>query len=487
MSSTLLEQARGYHEHIERLEDYAKDVLIHETKTHKERLNNQHKVQMLIDELQTTASKLSALYADEDKSRSDEIKSMSGTGAAVFTSFYDRLKDIKEYHRKFPTLPLQRPEDLLPAETEVLVEFTGEEGYGRYLDLHDFYNRFLNLRIHKERKPAEELPYLSYLRTFSRFFDDPPDLKDEEYLNYLNDLIAYLEDFSSRANPLQDMERVLERIESEYGEAWEGGRRTWDKRPVVGPARAEEEAPADASEKSMTGKMSDMQVDKGDTVYCPHCMKSFKATVWEFHVKGKKHKQAVAKGANTDHLKEVFHAEYRVERLAGLLDDFVKATARNVEKKFTRTQAEWELGINDDEDEEESEDEDEEEVIVGIKNYPVGWDGKPIPYWMYRLHGLSVEYKCEICSNTSYFGPRAFEKHFQEWRHANGMRLLGIPNTAHFVNVTKQEDAKELWRRIKEQQDKSAWKPEAEEECEDADGNVYNRKTFEDLKRQGII
>ena len=25
---------------------------------------------------------------------------------------------------------------------------------------------------------------------------------------------------------------------------------------------------------------------------------------------------------------------------------------------------------------------------VGIQNYPVGWDGKPIPYWLYKLHGL---------------------------------------------------------------------------------------------------
>ena len=31
------------------------------------------------------------------------------------------------------------------------------------------------------------------------------------------------------------------------------------------------------------------------------------------------------------------------------------------------------------------------------------------------------------------------------------------------------------------------FKAEAEEEFEDAEGNVYNRRTYEDLKRQGII
>lgn len=30
---------------------------------------------------------------------------------------------------------------------------------------------------------------------------------------------------------------------------------------------------------------------------------------------------------------------------------------------------------------------------------------------------------------------------WQEWRHAHGMRCLGIPNTAHFANVTLIEDA----------------------------------------------
>jgi hypothetical protein len=31
--------------------------------------------------------------------------------------------------------------------------------------------------------------------------------------------------------------------------------------------------------------------------------------------------------------------------------------------------------------------------------------------------------------------------YLQEWRHAHGMRCLGIPNTAHFANVTQIEDA----------------------------------------------
>lgn len=60
--------------------------------------------------------------------------------------------------------------------------------------------------------------------------------------------------------------------------------------------------------------------------------------------------------------------------------------------------------------------------IYNPKNLPLGWDGRPIPYWLYKLHGLGVEYKCEICGNTSYWGRKAFEDHFQGWRHSYGMR-----------------------------------------------------------------
>ena len=34
-----------------------------------------------------------------------------------------------------------------------------------------------------------------------------------------------------------------------------------------------------------------------------------------------------------------------------------------------------------------------------------------------------------------------FDRHFQESRHAFGMRALGLPNTKHFHEITKIEDA----------------------------------------------
>jgi splicing factor 3A subunit 3 len=71
---------------------------------------------------------------------------------------------------------------------------------------------------------------------------------------------------------------------------------------------------------------------------------------------------------------------------------------------------------------EEVDDEEEEDDgrIYNPLNLPLGWDGKPIPYWLYKLHGLGVEYPCEICGNFVYMGRKAFERHFQvrrRWQH----------------------------------------------------------------------
>ena len=60
----------------------------------------------------------------------------------------------------------------------------------------------------------------------------------------------------------------------------------------------------------------------------------------------------------------------------------------------------------------EESDSDDEYVYNPLK-LPLGWDGKPIPYWLYKLHGLNMEFKCEICGNASYWGRRAFERHFK--------------------------------------------------------------------------
>lgn len=47
------------------------------------------------------------------------------------------------------------------------------------------------------------------------------------------------------------------------------------------------------------------------------------------------------------------------------------------------------------------ESDEEDEFVYNPLKLPLGWDGKPIPYWLYKLHGLNLEFKCEICGEWS--------------------------------------------------------------------------------------
>lgn len=97
-------------------------------------------------------------------------------------------------------------------------------------------------------------------------------------------------------------------------------------------------------------------------------------------------------------------------RLSEYLGETRSATCENIERKQARSFAE-----------EEEEEEDVDEFVVededtnipyNPKNLPLGWDGKPIPYWLYKLHGLNIPYTCEICGNQVYKGPKTFQRHF---------------------------------------------------------------------------
>lgn len=86
------------------------------------------------------------------------------------------------------------------------------------------------------------------------------------------------------------------------------------------------------------------------------------------------------------------------------------------------------------------------------------------------------------------------------------MRALGLPNTKHFHEITRIEDALArtcaqdtglqcplliinvpVAEKLKREGRNEIFEQETMEELEDEEGNVYNRKTYEDLKKQGLI
>ena len=75
---------------------------------------------------------------------------------------------------------------------------------------------------------------------------------------------------------------------------------------------------------------------------------------------------------------------------------------------------------------EEEEDEEEDDIIYNPKNLPLGWDGKPIPYWLYKLHGLNIDYKCQICGNQVRPTYRKFVNLQYDYRLIVGPRRFNV-------------------------------------------------------------
>ncbi|KAI8371060.1 hypothetical protein BD560DRAFT_454367 [Blakeslea trispora] len=443
---TILEKQRSAHEDIERLEQAIVDQYMQDAKVHRERLHNEHVIDTFLTRISEKSAYLAELYQDKDGLRQTEMEALS---TSEFSEFYERLKVVKEHHRKYPNEPVDPPElefiYLAQKKEETDYEelekmFSGEESTGRYLDLIELHTTYVNL------KGVKKLDYLQYLAEFDQFDTNyPKTIKTtEEYRDYLTRLKEYLHGFFRRAKPLFDLQSTTQEAIEQFEIDWQQGH--------------------------VKGWTEEVKQD----LFCVACQKQFtKQTVYDAHLTAKKH----------------LKAQKKLEEMGQIKEDKRKTIA--LDERLVMAYAE---ALNDLEQEQEqvelidqeSEDEDDEKIYNPLK-LPLGWDGKPIPYWLYKLHGLGVEYPCEICGNYVYMGRKAFDKHFQEWRHAHGMRCLGIPNTRQFHEITKIDDAYALYEKQKREGIAEEMKADTVEEFEDAEGNVYNKKTYEDLKRQGIL
>ncbi|XP_047322891.1 splicing factor SF3a60 homolog [Impatiens glandulifera] len=509
MSSTLLELTRSGHEEVERLERLVVQHLQTDPATSKDRLYQSLRVRNMIDQISETTLKLVEIYEDKDSSRKDEIGALGGqtaTGTNIFSAFYDRLKEIRDYHRRHPgalVVDINEEHEALLKE-EPHIEFTGEEAFGRYLDMHELYNEYINSKF------GEPIEYAAYLDIFSRPHKIPRKQKrTQQYKEYLQKLLEYLVYFFVRTEPLQDLDRIFSKVTSEFEEQWNHGKvEGWEEEGQENGNVPAELTALDLDYYSSVEELLEIGQDRlkealaalglktGGTVQ-QRAKRLFLTKHTPLEKLDKKH---FAKGSHAserngsstvlhqdEYAKEVALLEAKVIKLCDLLDDTIVGTKENIVKKQALTFEEMEAEREEEEEHAEIESDDEEQQIYNPLKLPMGWDGKPIPYWLYKLHGLGQEFKCEICGNHSYWGRRAYERHFKEWRHQHGMRCLGIPNTKNFNEITSIEEARHLWEKIQEKQGVDKWRPDLEEEYEDREGNIYNKKTYADLQRQGLI
>ncbi|KAL9100486.1 MAG: hypothetical protein Q9163_004141 [Psora crenata] len=509
----LLEEQRFLHEDLERLEQGISDRVTEDPKRIRDRLNRDHQIAGFLTRIEDQSKRLLDIYNDTEGLRAKEIQEIS-TGDP-FEAFYRQLDEIKDFHKRYPTEPVENleraykrkaPGEGESATAEVDNMFTGEEAFGRFLDLTLLHEDYLNIPNNKR------VTYLQYLQIFDKF--TPPHLntkcnkRTDQYFGYVGRLAEYLENFLKRTRPLEDLDKLFTSIDEDFEKAWSAN-----------------EVPGWSLDSKSAGSVAPATEGTGEGIWCPECEKEFKNdNVYRSHLSGKKHIKAAearkasssipsddatktnghvnGKGTSTpvQRLKDraIAEREYRIQRLASSLESIRAGTRVNVERKQGMTERErqieleaffaesWEPAPQNGRDGEDTDSEGEEKIYNPLK-LPLAWDGKPIPYWLYKLHGLGVEFSCEICGNFVYMGRRAFDKHFNESRHIYGLKCLGITQTALFREITGIEDALKLWDKI--QRDKAAQKRGGANivQMEDAEGNVMPEKVYLDLQKQGLL
>ncbi|KAL5989342.1 hypothetical protein ACLOJK_010232 [Asimina triloba] len=393
----------------------------------------------------------------------------------VIKTIYKRSKDI-----------------LLPLSSQSNQTIVHGEGFGRYLDLHELFNEYINSKF------GQPIEYSAYLDVFPQTHDIPRNLKiTRQYGDYLEHLLEYLISFFMRTEPLQDLDRIFQKVETEFEEQWTDGNVVgWENKDLENGHVSEQESTIDLDYYSTIEELMEVGPERlkealaglglktGGTVQ-QRAERLFLTKHTPLEKLDRKH---FAKGSRSSEKNNTAPQEDSSAKEIALMEvKTMVQTKENVEKKQALTYEEMEAEREEEVVQADSESDEEEQQIYNPLKLPMGWDGKPIPYWLYKLHGLGQEFKCEICGNHSYWGRRAFERHFKEWRHQHGMRCLGIPNTKNFNEITSIKEAKELWEKIQERQGLNKWRPELEEEYEDKEGNIYNKKTYTDLQRQGLI
>jgi splicing factor 3A subunit 3 len=534
MTSSILELMRNTHEDVERIEQAGARILFE-----KSRRRILVSSELCIDYLSKLANyqckELTSLYEDNDALRADEIKEIGGEGGHdVWHSFYSKIKHTKEFYRMHSEQQQPKIFDVdywysraLEEATERSKGFSGDEYGGRCVDLGLSFQEYSNLhrlRDHRikefvrhqwvkflksnqakgctetvdydefsrsKSKSFKHVDYVTWLREFHSFENIPRYLKykQQDYSKYLLNLSSYLEGFIRRQRPLLDIDSRLASFVSEFDDLW-------NSRSIPGWALHTSE--------------SDFFVLATDRVFAnENTMKG--------HFNSKEYAKAIqrlnsldsegqSKLLTSSHKRDrdIAETESRIHFFRDLLAEVIEDTIDHVTRKQARTAHEVAMELSrleggeailedvpDDLSEAGSSGGEEIDVndrsIYNPKNIPLGPDGKPIPYWQFKLFGLDKEFPCEICGNHTYFGRRVFEKHFSEWRHINGLRALRIPNSNHFYGVVGIEDAILLNQKLRQDTASSIFNADKEMECEDAMGNVMSYRAYQDLLRQGLV
>lgn len=275
---------------------------------HREHINSDHRIKFLLDvsvrmffisecilfsphqKYIEVTNKVKELYEDKDGARKAEIAAISASNE--FNEFYRRFKGLKDLYKNKPNneavVPLSTeyeqyispaavlnsqsaaglssivpPASGQPAEPETisLVDFTDEEGYGKFLDLYEQFNLYINLKNIVGPNQGK-VDYLSYLNNFDHFYEISKEKKFfADYQNYLASLHDYLEEYVIKVKPLLPLKEIISKLSDDFERMWENGQVPgWPKE--TGSVLSNVGAPLDLSAFNSVDELASLGLDR---------------------------------------------------------------------------------------------------------------------------------------------------------------------------------------------------------------------------------
>lgn len=279
MASSVIEDARALAEDQDLFDRTLASLLVSldaPVLPHRQRLATAHRAHDLADRIVHRSAALTVALSPDNDERAREIDALSGQGqpGQDLADFYQRLAKLKDYHRKYPNQGNVRVAGDRDVDFSALEQgdpewldkrFTGEEGLGRYLDLHELHDRWNNLAPASSSGQAtaggwRRYSYLQYLGAITDFKLSPQLKSQPDYATYLTDLLAYLSNFYERVLPLGDLDAVLEAADAAFARRWDAGE-------VPGWAQQADGAAEEGSKA------------EGEGIWCAACASTFSCCV----------------------------------------------------------------------------------------------------------------------------------------------------------------------------------------------------------------
>jgi splicing factor 3A subunit 3 len=460
MQSGVLERIRQLHADVELHRQEIVNQLMVPAKNFRHELLISHFILHKSKQVATKSDELLSLYDDEDY---EHAKGQSLTAQEAMREFDAQLAKLREYHHSHrqPAIRLVLEE---PSLDDAYVQFDANERHGRCLALQEHYSRYVTFLTASGAASKTEtgasgvrlrtvdtvMSYDTFITSIVNIFQTTSCLRKlaalTEYSNFVVQLLGYVENFFGRVRPLHKAQvaAVIKETIAELNRAWQANVVPgWDTTAVgeSKAAAAKRTALAEACVERYLAMLPDVL-----------------QTTRDFTVR--------QQTKTVDEIEREISEEEEQLRL-----EFQQATAaaQKVSGRGDVTATADVAGGAEDDDQVDL-------TKFNTKNFPLDAEGKPIPVWLYHLHGLHQKKHCEICLHT-YYGERAYTQHFTELRHTKGLQRLGITDNVEELHlISTREAALAQWAKIRQRAagKKYVSRPE-DEQIEDAAGHVSTR------------